>query len=430
VREKFSPGVHGLRGARRTDNRRRWFGFLCVLAFVPACNQGPSSHTIDGSRVVESAQVDPQRTTTTAERFGLAKSTGTQSPHGMQTPSSAAPSASGLAWTTPAGWTQKPSSSMRVANFSPAGDEHAECYLTMLSGDAGGLAANVNRWRTQIGLGGMSAQELEKLPRKPLLGRDAVLVDFAGTWKGMGGNDARDHWRLAGLLLVDPNGSAFLKMTGPDAVIEAQVDAMCALARSFRPAGTPEVMDAATDAGTAHPVDAGTASTSRTSTGAGSSMNTGTGTNAGSSTSAAPIAAGTKETVAGFSFTVPASWHKAPDRPARAFTLFAGAGEGLECYVTTLSGDAGGALANVNRWRGQLGLTSITQTDLATMPSVRVLGRDAVLVECDGTAASLIGASCNGSDRSVFVKMNGPRDLVRAQRAAFLAFCGSLAEAK
>jgi len=126
----------------------------------------------------------------------------------------------------------------------------------------------------------------------------------------------------------------------------------------------------------------------------------------------------------------PSGWRRAPDRPARAFTLFAGAGEALECYVTSLGGDAGGALANVNRWRGQLGLTSITQTDLSALPSTRVMGRDAVLVECDGTSASLMGAACNGSDRSVFVKMTGPRDLVRAQRTAFLAFCSSLCEAK
>jgi hypothetical protein len=127
---------------------------------------------------------------------------------------------------------------------------------------------------------------------------------------------------------------------------------------------------------------------------------------------------------------MPAGWHHAPDRAARAFTLFAGAGEGLECYVTSLGGDAGGTLANVNRWRGQLGLTPVSDSDLAAMTPLQVMGRDAVLVECDGAASSLIGASCNGADRSVFIKMTGPRDLVKAQRSAFLAFCASLGEAQ
>ena len=84
---------------------------------------------------------------------------------------------------------------MRVANFNPAGDERAECYLTMLSGDAGGLGPNVNRWRAQLGLAPLAPRELEALPHKPLLGRDAVFIDFAGTWQGMSGKESRDHWR-------------------------------------------------------------------------------------------------------------------------------------------------------------------------------------------------------------------------------------------
>ena len=98
-----------------------------------------------------------------------------------------------------------------------------------------------------------------------------------------------------------------------------------------------------------------------------------------------PNAAGTHETAAGFSFTMPAGWHKAPDRPARAFTLFAGAGESLECYVTSLGGDAGGTLANVNRWRGQLGLTPVS--DIGSRRDVE--GPDAwVTTPCSSNATA------------------------------------------
>ncbi len=407
MREKKSPVV----GATALRIQRRPFSLiLCALAVAPACNQGPANHSIEGSRVVESAPVDFGQSSTTAERFGLSKSSGTKSSvppsaHGMPDVSGSATKPSGFAWTTPAGWTEKPASSMRVANFNPGGDERCECYLTMLSGDAGGLGANVNRWRTQLGLGPLGARQLEELPQKPMFGRNAVFVDFAGTWKGMSGGDAKDHWRLAGLLLLDPNGSAFLKMTGPDDVVAAHIDAMCKLANSFRNAGTPVSDTDATPADNA----------------------AGTNTPGATTTS---TASGARESAAGFSFTMPAGWRHAPDRPARAFTLFAGPGEGLECYVTSLNGDAGGTLANVNRWRGQLGLTPVSDSDLAAMTPLQVMGRDAVLVECDGAAASLVGASCNGADHSVFVKMTGPRDLVKAQRSAFLAFCASLGEAK
>jgi hypothetical protein len=424
VREKSNPV--GIGTAASGNQRHSVRLILCALAFAPACSQGPANHSIDGSRIVESTSADFGKSTTTAERFGLSKSPGStssvpQSPHGVTDVSGSATKPSGLAWTTPAGWKEKAPLSMRVANFAPGGDERAECYLTMLSGDAGGLGANVNRWRTQLGLSPLGSRELEALPMKPMFGHDAVFVDFAGTWKGMGGTDAKEHWRLAGMLLFDPNGSAFLKMTGPDDVVEAQIDAMCELATSFRSAGTPAER---TDASAMN-----NASDAATSSSASASMSN-TGTSSTASSAAMSNTGGTHETAGGFSFTMPAGWHKAPDRPARAFTLFAGAGESLECYVTSLGGDAGGTLANVNRWRGQLGLTPVGDTDLAAMSKVQVMGHDAVLVECDGAAASLIGASCNGSDRSVFVKMTGPRDLVKAQRSAFLAFCASLGEGK
>jgi len=394
-----APGVRRLRATGQTHPV---VGILCGLALAAGCSQGPSVHGLaDSGRVVEDARIDFEKTSSAAERFGLRTRREPKAPMAAEEP------ASGMAWTAPAGWVELPSTSMRSANFRPAGDEQAECYLTLLAGDGGGLAANINRWRTQLALPGMSAREIEELPHSPMFGRDAVLVDFVGTWKGMSGSESREQWRLVGLLLVEPGGSAFLKMTGPDAVVAAERDAFRMLAGSFRPAGgahDPHAgHDHGPDDGHDHPHDFPPASD-------------------------APPAGGSaaNDTAAGFTFTTPQGWRRAPDRPARAFTLFAGQGEELECYVTTLAGEAGGALANVNRWRGQLGLASIGSAELASMPTVSMLGGEAVLVECDGTAASLLGASCNGPDGSVFVKMTGPRDLVRAQRAAFLAFCGSL----
>lgn len=367
--------------------------FGIALAGSFGCARGTEVHTIDDGHVVENAQIDFHATPSTSERFGLASTPAT---HGAAAP--AEPS-SGPAWTTPAGWTELPSSTMRAANFRPAGDTRAECYLTLLGGDAGGLAANVNRWRAQLSLPPLAPQELESLPHSPMLGRDAVLVDFAGTWKGMNGTDARENWRLVGLLLFDPNGSAFLKMTGPADVVAAERDAFCALARSFRPAGAHGAANTA-----AAPVEAP------------------------APRSAATTAAA--DSAPGFRFTVPATWRRAPERPSRAFSLYAGAGNELECYVTVLGGDAGGALANVNRWRGQLGLAGIAPNELAALPNVRMLGQDALLVECDGAKGALLGAACTTPSRSVFVKMSGARELVKAQRGAFLEFCRSLAEAK
>lgn len=70
-------------------------------------------------------------------------------PSGMLTP----PSTGNLIWDTPATWKVKPASSMRLASFDiPAGDDSVDCSIVQLMGPAGGLVANVIRWRGQIGL--------------------------------------------------------------------------------------------------------------------------------------------------------------------------------------------------------------------------------------------------------------------------------------
>jgi hypothetical protein len=198
-----------------------------------------------------------------------------------------------------------------------------------------------------------------------------------------GGAGRADH-RLIGLLLVDPAGSAFLKMTGPDEVLAREREAFLQLARSFR-AGAHDEPAAATGG---------------------------------------PGSAGD------LSFTVPAGWRRAPDRATRAVSFRVGAAEdplGPECYVTVLSGDGGGALANVNRWRAQLGREPLEAQDLAELEELPMLGADGVYVEVQGAAGDLLlGALSVLADRTVFVKLSGPAELVAPQRAAFRAFASSL----
>ena len=45
-----------------------------------------------------------------------------------------APSASGLAWTAPTGWSRGPASGMRVVTFLPEGAADTECYVAVLGG--------------------------------------------------------------------------------------------------------------------------------------------------------------------------------------------------------------------------------------------------------------------------------------------------------
>lgn len=352
---------------------------------MSACAEDPKRVTrssVSATRDLERAELDFGGDVGTAERFGLDRARaaagdphgGARGKSGGDDVASSAMAASTLRWTTPPGWNELTPTSMRAANFRPGASAEAECYLTLLAGDAGGLAANVNRWRGQLGLAAERADVLAALPRVPFLGAQGQLVEFSGTWRGMDGKASRTEWSLLGVLLVDPRGSAFLKMTGPRAVIEQERANFLALAESFHDGEAPP----------------------------GASAND------------------------GMAYELPTGWTRAPDRQSRAFGFYVDdEHDDVQCYVTRLGGDAGGALANVNRWRNQIGLEAIDGDELARAPAVRFAGRDAILIEADGPKASLLGALACGPAGSVFVKLVGPPERVHRQRSAFLSFCES-----
>ncbi len=215
----------------------------CTAAcFVGACDEATDRAELSAPRPAQVAPADVRWNASADERFGMrgtAASGNAVEPLGSTPgPSASAKAAhggnSGLRWSTPAGWSELPTSALRVANFRVGDDERAECYLTLLGGDGGGLAANVNRWRAQMGLGALSADEVAKLPRRTLLGADATLVDLRGSFSGMGGA-AIDDARLVGLLAIGAQGAAFLKMTGPSSALENELDSFLALAASLQP---------------------------------------------------------------------------------------------------------------------------------------------------------------------------------------------------
>jgi hypothetical protein len=93
---------------------------------------------------------------------------------------------------------------------------------------------------------------------------------------------------------------------------------------------------------------------------------------------------------------------------------------------------------NVDRWYSEMGKPGPTDAELAALPRAKVLGGEAVFVEVEGTfrgmsgepieGAGLLGMVLERDAGSVFVKMTGPADEVRAERERFRAFAESLRE--
>ena len=136
------------------------------------------------------------------------------SPPPAQNPVSA-PEGLPFSWTVPAGWKQGKPSAMRTASYEvPLDGETGDFSLVRLSGGAGGVMANLNRWRGQVGLGPVSAEEVSNFAyaRSTAQGRPYLLVTLVNP-------DNPDSAILAGIF-EQSDYVLFAKLTASQAGLE------------------------------------------------------------------------------------------------------------------------------------------------------------------------------------------------------------------
>jgi hypothetical protein len=102
----------------------------------------------------------------------------------------------------------------------------------------------------------------------------------------------------------------------------------------------------------------------------------------------------------------------------------------IDGSVVVLAGAAGGELANVNRWRGQISLPPLDGAALASARKVVQAKAGPVTVydfTNDATPASrLVAALAESGGNTWFVKLTGDAAAVGAARADFMKLLGSL----
>lgn len=105
-----------------------------------------------------------------------------------------------------------------------------------------------------------------------------------------------------------------------------------------------------------------------------------------------------------------------------------GAERNVEITVVDLAREAGDRLANVNRWREQVGLEPIDAMQLASiLQQIDLDGVTADLVELEGTGGdTIVGAIVDRGERTWFFKLHGPSPAAAEQKAAFLDYLRSL----
>ena len=132
----------------------------------------------------------------------------------------------------------------------------------------------------------------------------------------------------------------------------------------------------------------------------------------------------------GLNWTDPAGWNREPGAGFRVATYHL-PGD-AECSVISLGGTAGGDLANVNRWRGQMGLGNVNSLDGLSSTVKTPLGT-ALVVAFDGDGEHkgkrMIGAIVFVDEVSWFFKLTGPKGAVEQAKPGLVKLLGSLRHA-
>jgi hypothetical protein len=317
----------------------------------------------------------------------------------------AAPAIPKITAKVPSGWTEGAAGGMRVARFTVPGLEggpEGDVSVIPLPSFRGSEFEVVNLWRESIKLPRAAEDELKPTSAKvPVADGEGVFYDMTSTEAILEGKKGR----IAAAILERGGMTWFFKLMGTEAMVGAQKDAFLAYLKSVQfedpPADAPVASAAPADA----------------------APRPGPGPGPG------PAADGRPD------WTVPPSW-KEDTAPAMAMAGFRVAGEGgaaASVSVTRLAGDGGGLLPNINRWRTQLGLNVLSESDLkregvvlelasgqATL--VDMAGRDAR----SGKDARMLGGVVLRGSESWFFKMTGDPGLVARERAAFEGFVKSI----
>jgi hypothetical protein len=328
-----------------------------------------------------------------------------------------------LTWKTPAGWTEVPPSKMRVGSFKVTGADgkQADVSVIPLPGMAGTDAANVNRWRGQVGLPEVTDNDLQKAAENVEAGgQPAQLYDIAGTNLAGGGAE-----RILGVIQHRDDMAWFYKMTGDADLVEQQKPAFIEFLKSL-------------NFGAAAPTQTEILAGNPTAGGGNIAWTSGdlhlkTGnlglTDTTVSANTIPLVSHEGQP----NWQVPAGWQSLPRSEFLVAKFLIQNGDAqAEVNVAEFAGEAGGLPANVNRWRGQLGLPAVDETEFSKIISTFAIpNSQATLVDYTGTdsktgkPARLVGAVVPQNGQTWFYKLMGDESVVAQQKDAFIKFIQS-----
>lgn len=309
-----------------------------------------------------------------------------------------------LRWDTPAGWVAQAASGLRVASFLAPGQGGggADVSVVTFGGAGGDTLANINRWRSQLKLPPITAEQLPaQISALEAPAGHFSVADIRGEPA-----EGKASVRILGAWTEQSDRVWFFKMMGPEDVVEFQRDAFLGFLKSVAP-GSP----APAAAGAAQPGNAKGAANTNDLPHPGFAV--------------VPTK-DSGETL--LKWQAPADWKPKPATSVRKGS-FSVSRDGAEAdlSITAFPGDVGGLSANVNRWRGQVGLEPIDDSEIGKFTEgLDANGLHFTLVDFAGAQASsqqrILAAFAPWQGGTWFFKLTGPAALVEGEKPAFVAF--------
>ncbi len=283
-----------------------------------------------------------------------------------------------LGWKLPEGWKETGADGINQATFLIPGSDgkNAEVGIAQLSDLSGKDAMLVNLWRAEAGMPNLKDEDaIKELHPVEVGGEKGSMFEVSGTNKN-------GPLEIVTAMVHHPDGSWFYKISGEPAQVETQKPAFVEFLKSI------QIKEAPATASVASP--------------------------------AAPPA----ESAQKFNWTVPADWKPgaANQMQVARFSLPGKA----EVFVSVFPSDTGGTLANVNRWRRQIGLPPVETDGLPALVSpLDPADSQAILVDMTNNNQRLVGAIVPRDGQFWFYKLLGDAAAVGPEKEAFMAFAKS-----
>jgi hypothetical protein len=309
-------------------------------------------------------------------------------PHAGMDMGGGAATQSPVKWTLPSGWKEKAPSQMRVGSFEAGKEGHAAdvSIIPLEVADPEKELAYFNMWRETLQL-----PSAEKVQSEPVTigSAQGKLYEIA---------DGKTPGRIIVAALDKDGASWYFKMTGEDSVVREQKPAFLEFLKSISFEGAP-----ATAAANPH-----------------ATMPT---------TTAEPAPAENATTSSGGA--TPAGWKEVANPPmlTAQYAISGSGGAEARVNVSMLAAQGGGMLMNINRWRGQLGLSPLSEDEFSKQAqTVDVTGKKGTLIEMSGKDmrtgknARLVGIIVPEANDTWFYKLMGDEQIVGQQKDAFIKF--------